>query len=122
MTAELRKSGPRAALIIEDSPVDLFLAGRILGKLGYATETARSVAEAEKKIKLGHFDVLLLDLGLQDCSGEESYRRVREKAPEDLRICVVTGTPGELDAVEPGDHLLGKPLVGLPDALREAIA
>ncbi len=98
-------------LLIEDNPGDARLIREMLSEskgIRFGLEWARSLAEG---ITSGeNFDVILLDLGLPETQGLDSFRQVQEKAPR-VPIIVLTGLADEelaLQAVKLGaqDYLL----------------
>lgn len=77
-------------LIIEDDESTRKTLTLVLGKKGYATETARTGKEALEKAKKRSFDVTLLDIKLPDMEGMELVAPLKELHP-DLAVIVITG-------------------------------
>lgn len=55
---------------------------------------ARDLARAGERLTEGRFDVILLDLGLPDCSGLEAFARVHEAAPA-VPVIILSGQDDE---------------------------
>lgn len=77
-------------LIIEDSAAIAanlydFLEGR-----GHAAEVARDGVEGLKAAKVGHFDAIVLDLGLPRLDGITLCRRLRGEARNDTPVLMIT--------------------------------
>jgi len=87
------KTVPLKILLIEDSPTDAALLNALLQKVTefvFQLEHAPELATGIKKISEEKFDVAMLDLGLPDSSGIESYERLRSHA-EEVPIIIMTG-------------------------------
>jgi DNA-binding response OmpR family regulator len=114
-------------LVVEDE-ADLVSALRIgLGRAGYAVDTALTVADAEAKLAVEPYDLIVLDLMLPDGDGFELCRRLRSgqlrhaSTGRDVRILVLTARGGLADRVRGldagADDYLTKPF-----ALAELLA
>ncbi|MFZ0925829.1 MAG: PAS domain S-box protein [Halobacteriota archaeon] len=120
-------------LLIEDSPTDT----RLIQELSRdATRerfhvTAATLAQGLETLAQGDFDVILLDLGLPESHGLDTFRVIREHAPH-LPIIVLTISDGEelgRTAVREGaQHSLTKDglensesYAGLPRMIRHTI-
>jgi DNA-binding response OmpR family regulator len=80
-------------LVIDDSPVDFRLVERALGaqfSLAHATTLAAGLAAAAA----GRFDLIILDLCLDDSRGYGTFERARLAVPG-LPIIVLSGTEDE---------------------------
>ena len=80
-------------LIVENNQVDIRMLTRLLSKSTYGsfqTETADSLKGAFEQLSRGSFQVILLDLNLQDSSGLETLRKFTAAFPE-IAIVVNTG-------------------------------
>jgi PAS domain S-box-containing protein len=101
-------------LLIEDNPGDVRLVREILSEAGARNarfECAGSVAEAKARLSKDGMDVVLVDLGLPDSQGLDTYRRIREVAGGAVVIIVLTGSLDEetgLAAIREGadDYLI----------------
>ncbi|MCF4100428.1 sigma-54 dependent transcriptional regulator [Gillisia sp. M10.2A] len=68
-----------AILIIEDDVAFATMLNTFFAKKGYKAEAAFSAAEAFKKLKASHFDVILTDVRLPDKDGIEILSKVKEE-------------------------------------------
>ena len=74
-------------LIVDDSPEQRDLIGRMMQRLGYATDTAASGEIAVAMVADRNYDLLILDMIMPDgIDGLETYRQVLEKAPHQKAI------------------------------------
>jgi two-component system OmpR family response regulator len=88
-------------LLVEDDSALGHAVQRALQHEGYATDLVRDAGSALHALKLEHFDLLLLDLGLPDVDGSEVIRIVRQR---NLNIPVLILTAR--DALESRVHAL----------------
>jgi DNA-binding NarL/FixJ family response regulator len=80
-------------LLLEDNDDDARLLRLALTEAaGNAVEIchARRVSEALEQLASRPFDVVLMDLGLPDCQGLETYRAIARRAPK-LAVVVMSG-------------------------------
>jgi two-component system, cell cycle sensor histidine kinase and response regulator CckA len=104
------------ALLIEDNPGDVVLLGAYLERdtlAGYELTTVERLDEAIAALSARKFDIILLDLGLPDCSGLETFTCIDKVAPETPKI-ILSGYTDEtfaLEAVRAGaqDYLMKGP-------------
>jgi len=84
---------PLRVLLVEDFEEHLHLFTELLATQpeAFEIEMATSLAEARTRLNSGKYDVILLDLGLPDSDGIETYERIAEAAPE-LPVVVLSGT------------------------------
>ena len=68
---------PLTALVVDDDPVNLMLAGMQLTRLGHVVDTADSGEVALAKLMSGGYDVALVDVQLPGISGLDLVRTVR---------------------------------------------
>jgi len=73
-------------LLIEDSPqyaqlVQHWLA-HVTGGAGFILNWTDSLADGMTRLERGGVDVILLDLGLPDCSGMDTFTQTRARAPK----------------------------------------
>jgi diguanylate cyclase (GGDEF)-like protein/PAS domain S-box-containing protein len=125
----IRKS-LKVLLLVEDNPGDARLLREMLNEAGEHNTRmtqAESMSEAEKELRAGTFDIVLLDLGLPDAHGLEAVRRARAVAPQ-VPLVVLTGLDDEslaTSALQEGaqDYLIKGQIEtrGLLRALRYAI-
>lgn len=89
-------------LLIEDHRADAVLVQELLREdlsRHYRLTHAESLAAAEKHLAADRFDVALVDLGLPDAVGRETFDRVKALAP-DLPLVIHTGLADEDLAIE----------------------
>jgi two-component system cell cycle response regulator len=94
--------GPSTVLLVEDNPADAFLARRILAETddpSPTVETEDRLAGAIQRLAVGGVDVVVLDLGLPDSNGLESFERLRREAP-DVPLVILSGLDDQAIAVE----------------------
>lgn len=93
---------PLKVHLVEDNPGDARLIQEILKEAPIATLElihSRSLAEVFEKLDRFSGDVILLDLGLPDANGMETYLRMNARAPQ-IPIIILTGMDDEKLAVE----------------------
>ena len=84
-------------LMIEDNPGDILLIREMFKEVDislFDLETASCLKEGLEKIEETLYDVILLDLGLPDSRGLETFIKV-VKSIEDFWLTVVKLPPGE---------------------------
>jgi signal transduction histidine kinase len=117
-------------LLVEDSPSDARLIQQILlenDANGFEVDIAGQLDEALARMRAERFDVVLLDLGLPDCTGIETLVRASAAAPH-MPIVVLTGADDEaisLEAIRRGgqDYLIKNQVDGqiVANSIRYAI-
>lgn len=100
-------------LIVEDNPGDLELIREMLtepGAAGFNIESAQKLCEATTRLHGSNIDLVLLDLGLPDSSGIDTFFKLKAAAPEVPAIILTGNTDQEtgLAAVQEGaqDYLI----------------
>lgn len=83
-------SGPFRVLVVDDDPLQLRAAARLLRSLGHSGALAHRGAVALDLLKQQTFDLLLLDLRMPDMDGVELLRRLRPLWPR-LPVVLVSG-------------------------------
>ena len=83
----------RTLLLVEDNPGDVRLVVEMLHDSGgnMAVESVETQAAAMARLAEADVDVVLLDLGLPDSQGLETFARLRDAAPG-VAIIVFTGS------------------------------
>lgn len=117
-------------LLVEDSPTDALIIGEALidvTEFAHSLTHVDSLSDALGRAEQARFDVVLLDLGLPDSNGIETFRRFRHVAP-DTPVLVLTGLADisvGLVAIQEGaqDYLLKREIQAslLSRAVRYAI-
>ena len=95
MTGRLR------VLLVEDNPADIDLIREMLpetGPVGFRLESVSRLSEAFSRMEGGDIDLVLLDLGLPDSQGLQTFHKLREAAP-DIPIVVLTGNKAQETAI-----------------------
>lgn len=91
---------PATILVVDDSPIDRRLAGRLVEKeLGLRAAYATDGAEALDALARGHPAAVLTDLQMPGIDGLELVRRVREAHPA-VPVILMTGNGSEEIAME----------------------
>jgi PAS domain S-box-containing protein len=86
-------SPPINLLIVDDSPTDVALIQRMLRSAqhtSFQVELAERLSQALDIVAIGKTDVMLLDLGLPDSQGLETFHEAYANAP-DVAIIVLSG-------------------------------
>ncbi len=94
--------GPSTVLLVEDNPADAFVARRILADTddpSPSVETEDRLAGAIQRLARGGVDVVVLDLGLPDSRGLESFERLHREAPS-VPLVILSGLEDQAIAVE----------------------
>lgn len=110
-------------LLVEDNPINALLARTLLTREGCEVDHARGGAEALAALKVGAYDLILMDMRMPDMSGVETTRRLRASGVT-TPVVALTANAFEEDrhaCHEAGmDDFLVKPL--LPEALRGVLS
>jgi len=90
--AGLAKRLPLRILLVDDNTMNQRVAGRMLGKFGYAPALACSGQEAITALGEKVYDVVLMDVEMPDLDGLEVARRIRARRdlPAQPRIVAMT--------------------------------
>ncbi len=82
-------------LLVEDNPVNLLVAQKLLSALGFRCETAANGDIALKRMQVEHFDLILMDCQMPVLDGYAATRRWREleaQHPDGGRLPIVAMT------------------------------
>jgi CheY-like chemotaxis protein len=82
----------QSLMVVDDEPMALVLAKRVLLEADFEVVTAQSAFECLDLFRKrpGHFDLILLDLTMPFMDGEETFRRLRSINP-DVVVLLSTG-------------------------------
>lgn len=110
-------------LLVEDNPINAMLARTLLTREGCGVDHARAGEEAVAALKVGAYDLILMDMRMPGISGVEATRRLR-KLGVGTPVVALTANTFEDDrqaclAAGMNDFLV-KPLS--PDALRAVLS
>jgi signal transduction histidine kinase/ActR/RegA family two-component response regulator len=105
-------------LLVEDNPVNVKLAHRVLTKAGYQVVVAENGLECLDRLQQVHVDLALMDIGMPIMDGMEATRRIRalEKELNKPRLPIIALTANFSDdqgksCIDVGmDEFLTKPL------------
>ena len=79
----------KSVLIVDDYQRILISFKRVLEKEGFTVETVETGKEAAEKIRLKHYNIVLIDVKLPDVEGTDLLLQMRN-IPETIKI-IVTG-------------------------------
>jgi len=88
-------------LLVEDNPADIDLIREMLpetGPLSFRLESVSRLSEAFRRLEGGDIDLVLLDLGLPDSHGLQTFHKLRKAAP-DIPMVVLTGNTDQETAI-----------------------
>ncbi len=112
-------SGRGRLLLVEDESTLRNAISRYLRRRGYDVETAESGESALSKLEASEYDLVLLDLRLQDMLGSDVYRVMEERLPKQAqRVLFMTG---DLSRQAAADFVQtsGRPVIAKPFQLAE---
>lgn len=89
-------------LVIDDEPVVCESCQRILSKEDFKVDTNTNPKEAYSQALLHNYDLILLDLMMDEMDGIELLTALREKKPE-LPVIIITGYPTKKSRQEASD-------------------
>ena len=93
---------PIHVLLIEDNPTDILLLREMLGEDAlafYEITTVERLYSAIKLLQKTTFDIILLDLGLPDSQGLETFVHLHEVVPE-IPVVILSGLVDENLAIQ----------------------
>ncbi len=96
---------PVNVLLIEDNPGDVRLITALLAEAGglgfdFSLHCAHNLTTGVARLRAGHVDVVLLDLGLPECRGLETVHRLSAHAQRVPALIVLSGLDDEEVAVQ----------------------
>lgn len=85
-------------LVVDDAPAIRTMLERVLRRAGYEVTSATDGIEAQRRLELESFDLVLTDISMPGLNGIALLRRVRERDPE-LPVILLTGAPTTATAI-----------------------
>jgi signal transduction histidine kinase/CheY-like chemotaxis protein len=117
--------GSERILVIDDEPVQLRTARRILEQLGYSVTTARSgeagLALLNEALSIREFELVVLDMMMPGLDGLETLKRIRTVRPGQKALIVTGFTPQQSNRTSEDPPHLWLPKPYTPDALGRAV-
>jgi signal transduction histidine kinase/ActR/RegA family two-component response regulator len=104
-------------LIVEDNPVNLLVARRLIERTGCRVSSAANGEECLEKLALEPCDLIFMDCRMPVMDGFEATRRIRATEPPGRRLPIVALTasafPGDVEACRAAgmDDFVAKPFV-----------
>ncbi len=102
--AKIRNSQVKI-LLVDDTPANLEIAGRVLEKEGYDLYIADSGYSALELVEKTAFDLILLDIMMPGMDGFEAYRKIRQHANGKRVLVVFLSAKTDIDSVVRGFEL-----------------
>ena len=107
----------KRALIVDDEPMNLVVASKLLREYGMIVNTAESGKEALEKYKQSKFDVIFMDHMMPEMDGVETMKKIRFMADEMNRHPIMIALTAnavsgarEMFAREGFDGFIAKPI------------
>lgn len=97
----MKSANPIRVLLIEDNPADAEVTRALIdvGEGAFACAWVGSLGEGLARLASETFDVVLLDFGLPDSSGLDTFVKVQEAAPG-VAVVALTGSGDEASALQ----------------------
>jgi signal transduction histidine kinase/DNA-binding response OmpR family regulator len=116
-----REQRPLRVLLVDDSAAFAAVLAMLIGQAGHAVERADSGAGGVERLRVGGFDLALVDAGLPDGGAAEVLAAARALAPAPA-VCVVSGSRlAEMERMVPGADLYVEK-VRVPEELDRIVA
>jgi CheY-like chemotaxis protein len=105
---------PLRILVAEDNPVNLKLAMKVLGKLGYTPDKAENGKVVLEQVSKKNYDLILMDVQMPEMDGLEATRMIRlclSKQPVVVAMTANTMEDGREECRHAGmDDYISKPM------------
>jgi CheY-like chemotaxis protein len=98
---------PTCILVVDDTQSVLNVTHRMLSNAGYQVICAASGQEAIRIVKRQEFDLVLMDVVMEELSGPQAARTIRLMRP-DMPIMFMTGFPDQLEMLR-AETVIQKP-------------
>jgi len=85
-------------LVDDDGPFRRTLAEQLRDEQGFETSEAETAAAGMAAVEAGHFDLILLDIGLPDMDGRDLCRAIRARGVA-TPVIMLTAADEDLDAI-----------------------
>lgn len=85
-------------LVDDDGPFRCTLAEQLRDEQGFETSEAENAAAGMAAVEAGHFDLILLDVGLPDMDGRDLCRAIRARGVA-TPVIMLTAADEDLDAI-----------------------
>lgn len=89
-------AGTEHVLLIDDDPTVLKIMQTLIKQWGYTVSVASNAALALQLLEKNHYDLVILDLNLPDCSGQKLFLKLREPL-DTLPILMISGLPANAE-------------------------
>ena len=118
-TRVVRSTEQSTILVVEDEATLRSAMSRYLSRAGFVVHMAAGGHEALAQLEERRYDVVLLDLRMEDLSGDEVYRELERRCPEQAtRVLFITG---DMQSASAADFVCatGRPVLPKPFELGE---
>ncbi len=88
--AQLASRFPASILVVDDSPVNLLVAHRLLKRMGYRADQASSGRQALQMVGEKRYDLVLLDLQMPEMDGLETLEHLRSLQVPTPKVAILT--------------------------------
>lgn len=78
LPADMESFAGKRILVVDDNEINILIAGRILGKLGFELDFAADGMEAIAKVKSNPYDLIFMDIKMPGIDGFETTGIIRE--------------------------------------------
>lgn len=114
LSIEFASKYPLRILVAEDNPVNLKLAMKVLGKLGYTPDKAENGKVVLEEVSKKNYDLILMDVQMPEMDGLEATRMIRlclSKQPVVVAMTANTMEDGREECLHAGmDDYISKPM------------
>jgi CheY-like chemotaxis protein len=114
LSTDFAVKNPLRILVAEDNPVNLKLAMKVLGKLGYTPDKAENGKVVLEEVSKKNYDLILMDVQMPEMDGLEATRMIRlclSKQPVVVAMTANTLEDGREECLHAGmDDYISKPM------------